>query len=126
MFSEILVKEGFKTIEAPDDVGTLILRTALGYSKEKQVKVIGEDTDVLSLVWHYINKDVHQVIFQSESRTWNIQHLIHKTGHMIEVILIIHALLGCEAVFRIYGIGKDKITKSPKLVNICRDVAPIF
>ena len=126
MFSEILVKEGFKTIEAPDDVDTLILRTTLGYSKEKQVKVIGEDTDVLSLVWHYIHKDVHQVIFQSESRTWNIQHLIHKTGHMIEVILIIHALLGCEAVFRIYGIGKDKITKSPKLVNICRDVAPIF
>ena len=33
---------------------------------------------------------------------------------------------GCDAVSRIYGIGKDKITKSPKLVNICCDVAPIF
>ena len=65
-------------------------------------------------------------MFQSESRTRNIHHLIDKTGHMKEAILLIQAFFGCDAVSRIYGIGKDKITKSPKLVNICCDVAPIF
>lgn len=73
-----------------------------------------------------MNEDVHQVIFQSENKTSNIQHLIDKTGHIKELILLIHAFLGCETVFRIYSIGKDKITKSPKLVNICFDVAQIF
>ena len=94
MFSEILVKEGFKTIHAPDDADTLIARTALSYSKEKQVKVIREDTDILVQLWHYVNKDVHELMFQSESRTSNIHHLIDKTGHMKEAILLIHEFLG--------------------------------
>ena len=65
-------------------------------------------------------------LFQSESKTWNIQHLLHKIGQMNEAILLIHAFLGCNTVFRIYGIGIDKITKSPKLLNICCDLPPTF
>ena len=60
--SEILEKEGFKIIHAPNDVDILLALTALAYSKQKQVQVIGEDTDILALPWHYINKDVHQVV----------------------------------------------------------------
>ena len=59
--SEILEKEGFKIIHAPNEVDILLALTALAYSKQKQVQVIGEDTDILALVWHYINQDVHQV-----------------------------------------------------------------
>ena len=59
--SEILEKEGFKIIHAPNDVDILLALTALAYSKQKQVQVIGEDTDILALLWHYINQDVHQV-----------------------------------------------------------------
>ena len=60
--SEILEKEGFKIIHAPNDVDILLALTALAYSKQKQVQVIGEGTDILALLWHYINKDVHQVV----------------------------------------------------------------
>ena len=45
---------------------------------------------------------------------------------MKEEMLLIHAFLGCDTVSRIYGIGRDKITKFSKLVNICCDVAPKF
>ena len=65
-------------------------------------------------------------LLQSESKTWNVQHLLHKIGQMIEVILLIHAFLGCNTVFRFYGIGRDKIAKSPKLLNICCDLPPTF
>ena len=65
-------------------------------------------------------------MFQSKSRTWNIQHLQHKIGQTTKVILSIHAFFGCDTFFRICGIGKDKITKSPKLFNICWDLPPIF
>ena len=44
---EVLVKEEFKTVHVPDDADTLIARTALSCSKEKQVKLIREDTDIL-------------------------------------------------------------------------------
>ena len=37
-----------------------------------------------------------------------------------------HAFLGCDTVSKIYGIGKDEITKSPKLIDICDEVAPVF
>ena len=115
LFFEILVNEGFKTVQAPDDADTLIARTALSYSKEKQVKVMEEDADILVLLWHYVNKDVHEVMFQSESRTWNIQHLIDKTGHMKESILLTHAFLVCDTVSKSYDISKDKILKPPKV-----------
>ena len=126
MFSEILVREGFKTIHAPDDGNIFLARAALAYSKQKQVKVITEDTDILLLLWHYVDKDVHLVIFQSKSRTWNIQHFLHKIGKIPEVILLIHAFFGCDTFFRICGIGKDKITKSLKLFNICCGLPSIF
>ena len=45
---------------------------------------------------------------------------------MKKEMLLIHAFLGCGTVSRIYGIGRDKITKFSKLVNICCDIAPIF
>ena len=59
--SEILEKEGFKIIHAPNDVDILLALTALAYSKQKQVQVIGEDT-VLVLLWRYINKDGQQIV----------------------------------------------------------------
>ena len=62
-------------------------------------------------------------MFQSESRTWNIQHLIAKTGHMKEAILLIHAFLGCDSFQNLWYWQRQK---SPKLVSICFDVAPIF
>ena len=126
LVSEVLVKEEFKTAHVLDDADTLIARTALSCSKEKQVKLILEDTDILILLWHFINEDVHQVIFQSEIRTWSIQHLIDKTGHMKGAILLIYGFLGCDTVSRIYCIVEDKRTKSSKLVNIYCDVALIF
>ena len=67
-------------------------------------------------------------LFQSESKTWNIQHLLHKIGQMNEAIMneSVNAFLRCNTVFRIYGIGIGNITKSPKLLNICCDLPPIF
>ena len=60
--SEILEKEGFKIMQTPNDADILLALTALVYSKQKQVQVIREDTNNLALLWHYINKDVHQVV----------------------------------------------------------------
>ena len=60
--SEILEKEGFKFIQAPNDADILLALTALVYNKQKQVQVIREDTNILALLWHFINKDVHQVV----------------------------------------------------------------
>ena len=60
--SEILEKEGFKIIQTPNDADILLALTALVYSKQKQVQVIREDTNNFALLWHYINKDVDQVV----------------------------------------------------------------
>lgn len=128
MLSENLTDEGFRVINAPDNTETLICNqcvTALASSKMKLVKAIGEDTGILGLLWHYSNKDLHVVIFQSEHRKWNIQNFIDITGHIKEIILLMHAFLRCDDVSRIYVI--DRITKFPhKLNDICFEVAPLF
>ena len=45
---------------------------------------------------------------------------------MKDIILLTHAFLGCDTTSRIYGIGKDKIIRSTKLQEVCRDAADIF
>ena len=60
--SEILEKEGFKIIQAPNDADNLLALTALAYSKQKQVQIIEEDTNILALLCHYISKDDNQVV----------------------------------------------------------------
>ena len=98
LFSENLTNVGFRVIHVPDDFDILIAWTTLQCSKTKQVKVIGEDTGILVLLWHYVDKDLHKFVFQSEYRRWYIQHLTDIAGHMNKIILLMHAFLGCDAV----------------------------
>ena len=37
-----------------------------------------------------------------------------------------HALLGCGTVSQIYGVGKDKIIRSDKLMDLCRNASGAF
>ena len=64
------------------------------------------------------------VYMKTSERVWDIKRLV-ATG-MKYIILLTHAFLGCDTTSRFFGIGKDKIIKSTKLQEVCRDAAEIF
>ena len=110
---------------AEEDADLLIAKTAVDYSKIGPTVVIAEDTDLLVLLCHYASPDNH-IVFQTQNRRWKIEDLIEKTGNLKTIILLVHAFLGCDTVSQIYGIAKNKIVKSQKLLSLCYDVYNVF
>ena len=67
----------------------------------------------------------NDVILQSAQRQWHINRLIKEAG-MQDIILMMHAFLGCDQTSRVYGVGKGKIVKNKKHREACRQAAALF
>ena len=39
------------------------------------------------------------------------------------IVLMVHPFLGCGTVSQIYGVGKDKILRSDRLMDLCRNAS---
>ena len=110
---------------AENDADLLIATTAIDCSKTNPTIVIGGDTDLLVLLCHYVGPDNHTIVFQTQNRRWKIKDLVEKTDNL-KTISSCHAFLGCDTVSQIYGIAKNKILKSEKLLCLRYDVAGVF
>ena len=110
--------------QANDDADLLIATTAIDCAMSADVVVVAQDTDVITLLWHYIDELSGAVYMKTSERVWDIKCLV-ATG-MKDIFLLTHAFLGCDTTSRIYGIRKDKIIESTKLQEVCRDAADIF
>lgn len=42
------------------------------------------------------------------------------------IVLMVHAFLGCDTVSQVYGADKDKLLKSDKLMDLCRNASGAF
>ena len=77
-------------------------------AQTKPVVVMAEDTDVLVLLQHHYTPTSHHTIYmQTGTRLIDISR-IQKTldVELSRTLLFIHALSGCDATSRPYGIGK--------------------
>ena len=70
--------KGISVINGSDDADTLIVQTAIRKSALSDVTVIGRDTDLLALLWHYVQKNDNNVYFQSPQRKWHVNKLIQE------------------------------------------------
>ena len=117
-----LEKKNLKTIQARGDADVLIVKTAIEQSKVSEVKLIGDDTDLLVLLLHHVNQQCRPIYFINEGKSgkkgksWDIQLMQKKLGHSIcNNILFAHAILGCDTRSRLHGIRKGVVLK--KLVK---------
>ena len=122
-------------IQSSGDADVLIVQTAIRSAVTTPTVVIGEDTDLLILLLHHVNQDCHRIFFASEqklrskgtTKLWDIKHVKSKLGQEIcDVILLIHALLGCDTTSRLYSIGKGVALQTFKRENSSIRLSQIF
>lgn len=96
----ILRKSGISVIQAPDDADTVIVSTAITLTEtNKNVIVVGDDTDLMVLLIYHSNKNLHMLRPGSASkpdRFTNISNVQSLLGPIKEVLLFLHAISGCD------------------------------
>ena len=122
MLSDKLDKKDIIVFYANDDANTLISTTAIKAVESSEVIVVCNDTDIIVLLWHKV--DMHGLYAKTPGQVWSVRLLVQ--FGMQYIIMLIHAITGCDTTSRIYGVGKDNILKSLRLVKACRDVVSVF
>ena len=109
--------KGFVVIEAEADADTDIVATALNKAANQQsVAVAADDTDILVLLVHHLNDEMHDILFVPQNRRRfkqvsirDIQQAVGK--QTCRQLLAVHAIGGCDTVSAIFGIGKGTVLK---------------
>ena len=93
------------------DADLLIVQSAVECSYSAHTVIVGDDTDLLILLfYHAIRDDCHDIFFKPERKMgskklpkyWNIKLTKAALGnHVCENILFIHAFLGCDTTSRV-------------------------
>jgi hypothetical protein len=131
MLSDKLHEHGCTVHHAEGDADVLIVAKTMESARQKGTILIGEDTDLLILLLHYMNEKMCDVFFKPEQKknvkhvkVWDIKAAKKKLGkELTDNILVIHALLGCDTTSRIFGVGKGvgvKLFRSSK--SFCKAV----
>lgn len=122
MLATRLTENSYTVVHASDDADVKIVQTAVEYAKSKKVTVIGEDSDLLVLLCFHVDLKLYTIYFPTEPkqttkrmRIWNIQKTKQDMGkQMCSLLPFIHAISGCDATFRMFGIGMGDAYKKFK------------
>lgn len=114
--SEELSKEGFHIISCNEDADTFIIEKALERKLEDEdndVVIVGQDIDLLVLLTHYAyfyQKPIYllkQKIGKQSEKHYN-QHSL-KNPELNNIILFLHAFVGCDTTSSFAGKGKKNL-----------------
>ena len=100
LLSERFKHFGVKAVHANDAADLLIAQTAIAKARDIPVNVTCGDTDVICLLWHYFDRNGHNIEVSTSDQIWKIRKLVN-TGSQ-DYILLAHAFLGCDTTSRIY------------------------
>ena len=82
--------------------------------EERDVVLVGDDTDLLILALHEFKLVAgSKMLYMFRSGAFvNIKQVLSvHNHHVVENVLAIHALSGCDTVSKLAGIGKNKLVK---------------
>ena len=129
-----LQQSGCSTIHAEGDADLLIVQTAIQSSRSITTVLVGDDTDLLVLLYHHAEMNANELFFKPEpkqrSKTrkiWNIKRTKTSLGaNVCANILFVHAILGCDTISRIHGIGKGVALSKIRTDALFRKQANVF
>ena len=102
-----LEKSGVTVHHSAGDADYDIVSAACSMAKRRSVAVVGDDTDLLILLLHHLTPRHHNTFMYMSSKILNIHTLQeHLDPDLLESLLFLHAVTGCDTVSRPYGIGK--------------------
>ena len=106
-----------KVLYSQADADLLIVTTAMEEVMTCNTTVVGDDTDLLVLLLHYVHTigcNIYDLaLYRPSSDTCIDVKKLHERmpTHVVDSILTIHAASGCDTVSAIFGIGKTKLLK---------------
>ena len=110
----------------------MIVKAAVVCSLQIKTIVVGDDTDLLVLLCYHCEFSSQDVFFQPEPkantakhRVWDLKKTKTVIGvKIIQVILYVHAILGCGTTSRLHGLGKASalkmVTKNEQFLCLAR------
>ena len=102
-----LEKAGIEVQHSGGDADYDIVSTACTMACRRYVTVVGDDTDLLVLLLHYLSPSHHVIFLQTTSKIINIKTLKDNLDpDLVASLLFLHAITGCDTVSRPHGIGK--------------------
>ena len=127
-----LERPGCTVFHAKQDADTLIVKSAIESAKTAETVLVGDDPDLLVMVIYHTGKNSKNVFLQPESKSnstkcsvWDMKKTKELLGEDIcQVILFIHAILGCYTSSRLHGHGKAAalklVSKNSRFLNLAR------
>ncbi|KAA0194715.1 hypothetical protein HAZT_HAZT007781 [Hyalella azteca] len=122
MLSQKLVSAGCHVLQAEGDADVLIAKTAVEYANECSNTVIGEDTDLITLLIFSTNPDSEALYLQSDKkkgkkfRVWDIHWFQRSVGPEVCTLLpFVHAIAGCDTTSPLVLWNSDLAWGEPEL-----------
>jgi len=98
-----LQEDNCPTYHAEGDADVLIVKTAVESARERNIVLLGDDTDLLVLLCFYTRSDSFDLYFKPEpkansrKRVWNMKKVKEQLGDDVcHDLLFLHAILGCD------------------------------
>ena len=87
------------TVDANYDADLLIAQTATAKAQDIPANLICENNDFICLLWHYFDRNGHNIEVRRSSRTWEIKK--PENARSQDYILLAHAVLPFDTTSRI-------------------------
>lgn len=101
---------------------------AIELAEMSPVTLVGDDTDLIVLLLHHANEGDHEITVMPQQRSgkskvWKIKEMKKQLPkNIVQNILFLHSVLGCDTTSRLQGIGKGigmkKLANSKEFNNI--------
>ena len=130
MLGRALEEEGCNVKYAETDADTLIVSEAVTLGTERNVVLVGNDTDLLVLMLHHWNNTTTSAhMIMQNGKTTHILDIAETQRQLdqdvLNHVLFAHALGGCDSTSRLFGIGK--LTPVRKLKALAfKECAEVF
>ena len=120
MLGQSLEHVGCETRHAKGDAYVLIVGTTVTSAMSCETTLVGDDTDLLVLLYFHVKGDYCEVFFKPEVRSgtkkrprcWNIKYVQRVLGRAVcHNMLFAHAILGCDPTYRVFSREKGLALK---------------
>ena len=133
LLGDSLEAAGCEVHHAKDDADLLIVQTAIKVALQRNVILVGDDTDLLVLLCYHTRNVKYNLFWRPEPKKGkkeillNIGRVCQKFGEdLCNSILFVHAFLGCDTTSRVFGYGKGVALKLAQDSEYFRDLAKVF
>ena len=110
MISTKLSVSNISSICCRDDADTAIVKESLQYSLLGNVGVVAEDVDILIILIHHFDINIHkEITILTSKRYYSVNEIVNNlTSDEKLWILFCHSFSGCNTISSIFGVSKEK------------------